>query len=179
MSVARAVNDADSLLVTGAAAGLGASTRVPAPRRSRLSRTSHAAALTIASCALFANSCAKHPADFDVPLNASRSATTADENDIDAAVEVAVGRHEMAVVKMIRYPRDPHVVRRYELRTVTDEPVWLEVRRAGISSRNEPVELELRASVSAFGDAKREKALLESVTRRLNQLAGVRVAPIR
>jgi hypothetical protein len=71
------------------------------------------------------------------------------------------------------------VVRRYELRTVTDEPVWLEVRRAGISSRNEPVELELRASVSAFGDAKREKALLESVTRRLNQLAGVRVAPIR
>ncbi len=179
MSIAREVNTVDALVVTGVRVDMSASTRVPSPRRSRLNRASHAAALTIASCALFATSCAKPPADFDVPANASRGTTTADENDIDAAVEVAVGRHEMAVVQMLRYSRDPHVVRRYELRTVTDEPAWLEVRRAGISSRTEPVQLELRASVGAFGDANREKALLETVTRRLNQLAGVRVAPIR
>lgn len=145
-----------------------------APRRG-----SQTALLAAACLAISAGSCATPPANIELPAKASRAATTADENDLDAAVEIAVGKHEMAVIRSLSFSRDPHMVRTYELRTATDEPAMLEVRRTSISSRTEPVELELRASVGAFGDAEREKAFLESVRRRLNQLAGVRVAPIR
>jgi hypothetical protein len=111
--------------------------------------------------------------------DASRLSTNADADDIDAAVNVAVGRVEMAILQTIRTSPDPRVLRIYELRAVTDEPAVLKVWRTNSDGEAGPVSLELAASFGRFGNPARERALLEAVRRRLIELRGVDVAPIR
>lgn len=150
----------------------GAARHAPGPR-----------AVQISLCALallLPGACAQSSESLPTLLpDASRVTSRGDANDIDAAVEVAVGRVEMSVVRTIRTSQDPHVLRIYELRAANDEPAVLKVRRAGITIENQPVTLELAASFGRFGNPERERALLDAVTRRLGQLAGVQVAPVR
>jgi hypothetical protein len=153
---------------------------MPARRSSvRVRRCALVVTITLPALLATITSCAASPESITLPASATRSTATADENDIDASVEVAVGLHEMAVVRTLGGNADPAVVRVYELITVTDEPGSLEVRRENASGSQQPAPLTLRARVGTFGDPPREAALLKSVKRRLEQLAGVEVAPIR
>lgn len=99
---------------------------------------------------------------------------TADWNDVDTSVAVAVGQVEMAVLSVDA--SDP-LVRRYQLRTSTDRGGTL------IAERDEPgegesVPITLTASIGVAGDDRYQEALLRYVTRRLEQLRGRDVAPI-
>jgi hypothetical protein len=128
----------------------------------------------------------------------------ADWNDIDAAVAVAVGRVEMAVVsanpRRSPFPEaDGATSRTFELKTVRDEPAWLLITRGdttpGADPRHRammdaldtapapstppaPEMLVMRARVGRFGHAERELALLRAVAHRLEQLKGVETFPV-
>lgn len=100
---------------------------------------------------------------------------SADWDDIDAAVDVGVSQVEMAVVSRNAGPgwggRGGDPVRRlFELKTVRDEPAWLEVSRG--TSGDAVSRVALRAKVGRFGDKKREGALLRAVGQRLEVLHG-------
>jgi hypothetical protein len=100
-----------------------------------------------------------------------------DWNDLDAVVELAASVNEMAVVSTDWPVDSPESQRDYELVTAGDEPVRMTFVRKGASSGG--IEMEARAKVGRFGDARREGRLLEAVRVRLRELEGVDSAPTR
>lgn len=96
----------------------------------------------------------------------------ADWEDVDAAVELAVRRVEMGLVKGRSTPEE----RIYSIRTEGDEPVELRVRRLDMNA-TDPQPLRIEARVGRFGNEKREGQLAGAVVRRLTQLRGVDHAP--
>lgn len=101
-----------------------------------------------------------------------------DWNDVDAAVDVGVGKGECAVTGQTD-DADGRA-RTYEVVTVTGESGW--VRASADQDAADvmgPEPIELRAQLGLFGDQARERRLLAGVKRRLQQLAGVETAPIR
>lgn len=114
----------------------------------------------------------------------TRGAVVADWNDIDAAVDVACGKCEMARVRAVESASDGWERREIEIITAGDEPVLLTAKRHARAQvddeRNMPPErIELEVLVGRFGDAAKERQFMGWVTRRLEQLAGVDTAPIR
>lgn len=102
----------------------------------------------------------------------------ADWNDVDAAVEIAITRAEMAILRRTAEPADQPEQIRFELLTMMDERGVLTVTRdAGAGDAMIPIHLEAR--VGHFGDPAREQVLLRAMADRLEQLAGVDYAPLR
>ncbi len=101
----------------------------------------------------------------------------ADWDDLDAAMDVAAQRNEMAVLRASD-PTGDGLIRRFELRTVAAEPVEVTVTRPEAGS-GQPQPIIARAKVGRFGDPEREAALLAALRRRLEQLRGVDVSPVR
>ena len=100
-----------------------------------------------------------------------------DWDDIDAAVIVAARETEMAVERQAA-GRDENRWTRFYLRTSTDEPVELTMTRLERGPRGLE-NIEARAKVGRFENAKREAQLIEAVRRRVKDLAGVEHAPVR
>jgi hypothetical protein len=109
-----------------------------------------------------------------------------DWNDIDAAVEVAVKKAELAVVEA-RDATDERgrAQRVFTLVGLGNEPAELIVTaKGGAGDKSSlaqagPVAMQLSASVGRFGDAAREKTLVNALRARLGQLSGVDFAPLR
>lgn len=106
-----------------------------------------------------------------------------DWDDVEAAVQVAAGRSEMGIVKVLGTQLNPAEAAKvptrrcvFELRTSGDEPATLEFRAA---STADPGDIVATAHVGRYGDRVREEHLLAEVRRRLEDLAGVDWAPIR
>lgn len=104
----------------------------------------------------------------------------ADWDDLDAAVEVACTRQQLAPIGTTE--EEPHR-RTYELRSPGDEPAWVFAERQGealpgTDGRIPPQPITLRARFGRFGDEGREAALVDAVARRMRQLAGVDYAPL-
>ncbi len=100
----------------------------------------------------------------------------ADWDDLDAAVEVAATKSELAVVSR-REERDGSA--RIELVSSTDEPALLVARPAsGYSAGTRPILIDLSLGVGRYGDRTRERIFLDAVKSRLEQLAGVDWAPL-
>lgn len=94
-----------------------------------------------------------------------------DWNDVDAAVWAVAGRVEAAVVSSSASSD----LWRHELLSINDERIVLETtREQGHEDR-----LRLRADVGFHGDRARAAALVRAVARRLHDLKGVEVAPLR
>jgi hypothetical protein len=119
--------------------------------------------------------------------SASTSEVNADYDDIDAAVAVAAGKNEMAVLWSNQRSESP---RRFYLKTVRDEPVYLFIGRQPSfepprpSQRNQtgakpPEDLVMRCTVGRWGDDRREEDLLDAIEDRLDELRGKDAAPIR
>lgn len=95
----------------------------------------------------------------------------ADWNDVDAAVEVAVKKAEVALDGPARREARRVV---YRIRTVSDEPGELVVERSDGDV------LTVSASIGRFGEGKEQEArLVGAVVRRLKQLRGVEHAAVR
>ena len=107
---------------------------------------------------------------------AATSEVLADWDDVEAAVSVALSNTELVKVGVNR--ADP-ARRVYTLRTSKDEPAGLTIERLGPLVDGEPVTLLATCSIGRFGDAEREREFLGLIVRRLEQLRGVEVAPLR
>lgn len=107
-----------------------------------------------------------------------------DWDDLDAAVEVAAGANQLAVVRRVEVGAWE---RMYELVTVTDKAVVISARVVDESltiaveeesAKRESVTIELTCRYGHAGDAGRESTVLRSVVRRLSQLRGRDFAPL-
>lgn len=118
-----------------------------------------------------------------VEMSADGPATVtlvADWNDIDAAVDVGASKAEMAVVSRNKGPTWGNVGgdrerRTFVLKTVGDEPAWLEITRGpGQDATDEAVTMTLHAKVGRLegGEPEKEQRLLRAVAHRLGQLKG-------
>jgi len=100
-----------------------------------------------------------------------------DWNDVDAAVEVAASKSEMALMEATTDAAGRRVC---VLRTIRDETALLVIERGSDgSSSGESVMLALRARVGRFGNPEAEGRLLRHVTERLRELRGVDTEEIR
>lgn len=117
--------------------------------------------------------------------DASTAEASADYDDVDAAVAVAASKNEMAVMWSNGASESP---RRYYLKTVKDEPVYLFVGKQASFERRPvrdpkapipPDQLVMRCTVGRFGDSDREEELLDDLRERLEDLYGKNAAPIR
>lgn len=112
----------------------------------------------------------------------SPGATTVrgDWDDVDAAVQVAITRAEMAILRRTAEPADqpdPDRIQFELLTMMNDRAVLTATREAGAGESLIPIHLEAR--VGHFGDPAREQVLLRAMADRLEQLAGVDYAPAR
>lgn len=110
------------------------------------------------------------------PVLASPVSLTAhgDWNDVDAALEVALTRAQMAILS--RSADGPDRIT-WQLLSVRDEPAQLTAARPPGRTQN-PTDITLEARIGHFGDPQREEQFLKYVERRLEQLAGVDYAPL-
>ncbi|TVS08408.1 MAG: hypothetical protein EA423_01460 [Phycisphaerales bacterium] len=92
-----------------------------------------------------------------------------DYDDLDAAVEAAMIRTELAIVQA---GPGPDGGRRYELVDAQGRPGELVIRRVGEN------EFTLHARLGRFGRPSDEDRLNTAVARRLRQLYGVDFAPL-
>ncbi len=92
-----------------------------------------------------------------------------DAADLDAAVDAAMIRAELAIV---RAGPGPEGGRRYELIDAQGRPGELVITPVGEN------EFTLRARLGRFGRPSDEDRLIRAVARRLRQLHGVDVAPL-
>ncbi|GMV27689.1 MAG: hypothetical protein AMXMBFR58_37200 [Phycisphaerae bacterium] len=112
------------------------------------------------------------PDRFNPPTDA---VVIGDWDDVESSVRVGASQSEMAILEVKR-PDDRTAI--FEFLTITDEPASLEVHRDLFPEDSGSFRLNLRASVGTFGDAAWQERLIDRVSRRLRQLAGVDVAPI-
>lgn len=101
-----------------------------------------------------------------------------DWDDVETCVSTGAYQSEMAIERVMRPDPDTIV---FELLTITNEPARLEMERIGGDGKvpGESERMELRASVGLFGSRDWEERLIGRVSRRLTELRGVDVAPIR
>ncbi len=106
-----------------------------------------------------------------------------DWDDVDASVEAAVVRCEMAIVRRISFQLEPAETidvptrrRAFDLVTADDQPARL---KFVAKSTTDPGDIEVFAHVGRFGDRAREQTLLDAVRDRLDALAGRDFAPLR
>ncbi|MBM4108340.1 MAG: hypothetical protein FJ255_05935 [Phycisphaerae bacterium] len=92
-----------------------------------------------------------------------------DWEDVDAAVSLAVGEAEVAVVERLA-PAPGRI--EFRLLSAGEEPGLLVVERRGDG-------LSLEARVGRWGRPETERRLIERVARRLARLRGVEAAPAR
>jgi len=110
--------------------------------------------------------------------DAARGVFRGDSKDIEAALDVGLTAGEMAVLGV----GESVVGRRlYRLRTIRDEPAWLEVRWFGGDDAAGLVEGEvmLVCAVGWFGRSASGERLVLAMGKRFEALAGREVAPVR
>lgn len=116
-------------------------------------------------------------ADLDVFAGpATTESIAGDWEDVDVAVSAAAIRMEMTVLHGLGRAGqgdDESADREYQLRSVTDEPVWVLVRRT------DGPWYEVSAKIGRFGHPEREQELIGWISRRLRELAGVDVRRIK
>ncbi len=127
--------------------------------------------------------CAPSKQPEPAPSAGSTIVTNGDWDDLKAAIDYAAGIQEMAFVREVAFQLEPLEVaelptrrRWFDLVTVGDEPVKLSFRAM---SSAQPTDMVITARVGRFGDGPRERQLLDTIKTRLDQLAGVDVAPIK
>lgn len=99
----------------------------------------------------------------------------ADFNDVDAAVDIAVGRVEAAVLSSNQTPSGWE----YSLVLLHGEPGRLSVSKVEPAGDDATSGLlELRASLGLWGMPSLERKLESDVATRLDQLSGVDFAPL-
>jgi hypothetical protein len=169
----------ESASPTASRAATGSSKYVADRRSVRVLRL---AAAALASITLLLAACAARRFDPPIPSDGWREVARGDWDDLDAAVEVACMRHEIALVTATDEPPDAadaaqRVRRRtFNLVTAGSEPVRIDAASTGAS---DPGDIVLTVRVGRFGDQRRERAIARTMTRRLRDLAGVTVAPLR
>jgi hypothetical protein len=106
----------------------------------------------------------------------TRTELSADWNDVASAVGVGLGQVGIAPVRVDRSDPSRAV---YTLRTARDEPGELTLERLAEPAAADPVAIAITCSIGRFGDPTREADVIQSVARRLEQLRGVEIAPIK
>jgi len=133
--------------------------------------------LFLAACGPSEYSKARTPIDASEP---TRAIVLADWNDVEAAVENAVIRAELAPLSTT--PRqDPGGRRRFEftfLATDDSRMTLLVTQGAAGAGERAPGDIELEATTRPRRDAKRERALVDGVVKRLRALTNVDFAPL-
>ncbi len=144
----------------------------------------------LASCSLFLMGCASSISVSDRASQRQASAistgittlVSADVDDLDAAARVAASRLNMDVVDIIK----DSTTRFYTLRTVRGEPAWLRIELpaptqnfAIDSTTPPPLSITISAAVGRFGDADRERSLINNMKKRINQIRGDTYKPVR
>jgi len=127
-------------------------------------------AAAIATGVLLAWGCAAPPAA-PARLGGPSVETTAEWDDVDAAVSFAAAESEMAVLTR----RETADGIEFQLVTVIDEPVWLRITRDGDAPRDDRASrpVSLTARIGRFGDEARERRFVDSIVRRLDRLVDV------
>lgn len=97
-----------------------------------------------------------------------------DWNDVPAALEVALSRAQMAIIR--RTQDGPDLIT-YELISIGNDPVILTVARAA-GAGDDLIDIQLQARAGHFGDPQLELNLLVPLAQRLSQLAGRDFAPL-
>jgi hypothetical protein len=143
---------------------------------SNVPRTAWLAALTAPLLGLLAACSTSSISAPDSIHHGVREDCTADWNDVDAAMEVAASKVEMAVVSQSLNSDNERV---YKMRTSLDEPAWVIATRAAATNDGERITIQLRATVGRFGDARREEQLLAAARKRLDELCGVSTSPLK
>jgi len=108
---------------------------------------------------------------------ATEGAVEGDWSDVNTSVLAAAIKMEMTVVHHQAEDRDGEAVpdpdtREYLLRSVTDTPAWVRVRRV------EGPAYEISAKIGRFGDPELEQELIGWISRRMGELDGVDVRRI-
>lgn len=99
----------------------------------------------------------------------------ADWDDADAAVHGGLPPTGVTVTEVVPISSTS---RQYRLRCMSGEDGALTIDRPAAGA-GQDAEIRVRCSIGRLGDPKLEKAVVESVTRRLHELRGVEYAPIR
>ncbi len=88
--------------------------------------------------------------------------------DLDACVRYIGNELDMAVIEKRQGDAGERV---YHMKTVRDEPVWLVITSAhGWDNERALADLSCSATVGRFGDAAREREVVETLKRRLEEL---------
>lgn len=98
---------------------------------------------------------------------------TGDWNDVEASVLAALSDNEVAIL----HEELGDTKQKFELLRVTDDAGWIVAMRESTADTDR-IRIRLTAKIGYFGDPPRERKLLDSVARRLRQLAGVEYRPI-
>lgn len=109
---------------------------------------------------------------------------TADWDDLDAAIDVAAGVNQLALVRTV----DPGPMHReFHMVTILDAPVIITARRPDANhassneadaTRRESIDIELACTYGWSGDPGRESTILRAIAKRLRQLHGREYAPL-
>lgn len=99
-----------------------------------------------------------------------------DWDDVGAALAVGSGKLYLSIIDARQI--DENEIE-YDFVDVIDQPGFFTARRNPGPESPKPEYIELGASIGRFGDEERERELLDAVARRLKDLAGVDVAPVR
>ncbi|MBX3410903.1 MAG: hypothetical protein KF859_13590 [Phycisphaeraceae bacterium] len=140
-------------------------------------------AMGVSVLVVLAHGCgvARVPIDRAIEGDPPRIVVIGDWNDVDAAVDVAASRAELAPLsEQSTRLRDGTREKRYVLLAADDARALLTVRQ-GVAGAGEqgPGPIEFEAVMSPRRDEAREKRLLSAAASRLRDLAGREWAPLR
>ena len=134
--------------------------------------------IVIGACLVSAlGACGGGPAIYS---DGTTSLAMAEWKDVSPALIIALDRSQLNVVNTTRSEDGLSVT--FELLGVHDEPGKLTLTRKapGLAEKGEgPIPIEITATIGRFGDRDRERQLIADFRRRLGDLAGVDVAPLR
>ena len=100
----------------------------------------------------------------------------ADWNDVEAAVIIAVDRNETVILSQSA----TELEQTFEIMSILDQHGKLIAERdPGDVGSTKPIPIRLRCYFELAGDAPRSRAILDQTERRLSDLAGVDVRPLR
>lgn len=110
----------------------------------------------------------------------TRTTVRADWSDLEAAMEVAAPRAELAILSTTIGP----TLIRFEVLAATDEAGEVLATRLPptdslpTNTHGENIEISLTARIGRFGDTSREIAILDALSKRLSQLHAKATAPL-
>ncbi|HZW09936.1 MAG TPA: hypothetical protein VFF69_08535 [Phycisphaerales bacterium] len=107
---------------------------------------------------------------------ATRIEVLGDWDDVRSSVGVGLSQVGIAPLR-VNSPEPDRL--EYALRTPRDEPGRLTLERLAPAHEPDPVAIAITCSIGRFGDPEREAQLVARIRRRLEQLRGVEIAPIR